>query len=251
MPTLSGLGPNITPRTLSSAGMGGDTKPPFIQARVPKPGAPKPQGNVTDVYKPQARQTTTKPVITPKPMVMGDQPKPVQTNTTVGGAAPTPGMTPPITPAGQVPPQQGGSSFADTYNYLKSDLQNETKQALAKTRADAESRGVFYGSPLTGSEADINTQYLRGLGQLSAGMYGNEQQAMLERQRIMAGLIGPAGGNAPPLPGGMDWSGLANIFSSPNNAVAGARSGPVGPGPNLTPAPGRTSPDKTKLQPRL
>lgn len=108
-------------------------------------------------------------------------------------ANPTGGSPPPISQdaAGNptAPPQAGGTDLSGVYNFFKSDLQNQQKQALAGTQADAAARGVYYGTPLTGSEADINTQYLRGLGQLQAGMYGNEQQNQLARLAIGTQLM--------------------------------------------------------------
>lgn len=213
-------GPGITPKTMASAGQGGQANPSYLQMRSPS----NPTGN------------GTRPVITPKPTGMGDtvapsMPKPVSNQVMPQGL---PQAGPNITPAsgGAQPPQAGGEDLNGLYNFFKSDLQNQTKQAKSGAIADASARGVYYGTPLTGSEADIDTQYLRGLGQLQSGMYGNEQQDQLSRLGMATNLIGQSGANAPPVPGDLDLSSLGMLFGSSSNtpaspAVNAPRQGPV------------------------
>lgn len=198
-------GPSITPQTMKSTQRGGQQNPAYLQMRTPMaPGSAK-----------------TNPVITPAASMGGDTVNPQRQMSPMAPSGP------PITPK---PPQAGGNSLGDVYNFMKSDLQNQTKQAKSSAIADASARGVYYGTPLTGSEADIDTQYLRGLGQLDAGMYGNEQQNQLSRLGMATTLAGQAGSNMPPVPEGMDWSGLGALFgaSSPTAPpVAGQRQGPA------------------------
>ena len=227
-------GPSITPATMNSAGQGGQQSPAYLQART-KYGMPQ---NRTRPGMP------TRPVITPKPSVMGDKmapltpapggnpaPRPTapligappgsmnttQVNPATGVNPWTPGAgpasPPPITPPGQTPAQAGGNNLGDLYRFFASDLQNQTKHAKSNAVADAANRGVYYGSGLTGSEADIDTQYLRGMGQLQAGMYGNEQANQLSRLGLATQLSGQNGQNAPPTPEGVDWSSLGSMFS--------------------------------------
>jgi len=129
----------------------------------------------------------------------------------------------PAAPAASTTP---GGSLADVYKFFQSDLENQKNQALAGSRSDAAARGVFYGTPLTGSEADINTQYLRGLGQLQAGMYGNEQQNTNQRLQLATQLFGMGANGQPSAPGAMDFSGLASLFG-PSPAVSAPRNGPA------------------------
>jgi hypothetical protein len=246
-------GPNITPRTMGAAGMGGQAQPPYLQMRRPV------QAGMTPAYPGQQ----TQPVITPKPSAMGDpspagaaasqaqmkaqqapaagsQPGyPAAATTATGQPTPGPSVTAMNNSTGQ-PVQAGGSSLGDVYNYFASDLANQTKQALANTTADASARGVYYGTPLTGSEADINTQYLRGLGQLGAGMYGNAMQQQLAQQGMQSGLLWQGGMQQPPTPPPTDWSALGQLFGT-QPATGGPR-----PGPAITP---RTGPTGGQAQP--
>jgi len=209
------MGPAITPKTTPG---GGDARPPYLQARKPVM-SPRPfgvglfgpggfAGNT-----PQPKPQVYKPTVTPK-------------STVVPGEVAPQAKPPVVKPT---PPQAGGTNLGGVYNFMKSDLENEKNKALAERRADASARGVFYGSPLTGSEADIDTQYLRGLGQLDVGMYGNEQQSENQRLALAAQLFGMGGQGQPPASNGpLDFSGLASLFGQ-SPAVAGQRSGPVPP----------------------
>lgn len=138
-------------------------------------------------------------------------------------------------PAGNKPPQAGGNSLSDVYNFFKSDLENQRNQALAGSRADAAARGVFYGTPLTGSEADINTQYLRGLGQLQSGMYGNEQQNQLARLGLATSLGWQNEMTQPGMPGPVDYSGLGALFGSNSQQGYGTNQQGYGTNPQITP----------------
>jgi hypothetical protein len=246
-------GPQITPRTMTAAGQGGQAQPPYLQMRTQAgPPISAPQG---------ATQQPTQPVVSQQPTAPGDSVKPALQQPQGGppispprsaGVSPGSPSGPPITPANPAaftgatnaynasqnigapvpgapagtPPQAGGQTLGDVYKFFQSDLQNQTNQALASAKADAAARGVYYGTPLTGSEADINTQYLRGLGQLQAGMYGNEQQNTLARLGLASNLGWQNAFNQPPSPGPMDWSSLGAIFGN-QPSVAAQRTGPV------------------------
>lgn len=197
------LGPGIKPKTMNAQTQGGMQSPPYLQMKTPPMPGMAPQ-----------------PAITPKPSAMGDTVAPPQTLGPQGYTGPK------ITPA----PQAGGTNFKGVYDFLSSDLANQAKQAKSNAIADHAARGLYYSSPLSGSEADIDTQYLRGLGQLQAGMYGNLQQNELARLGIAANLIGPTSQNMPTMPEPMDFSDLGALFANPSSA----RTGPVGPA--ITPA---------------
>lgn len=201
-------GPAITPKTTQG---GGDARPPYLQMRKPNPQP----GGFWNQF--QAKSPGSQPVITPK-------------STVVPGEVAS-GPKPPAMPQ---PPQAGGQSLADVYKFFQSDLENQKNQALAGSRTDAASRGVFYGTPLTGSEADINTQYLRGLGQFQAGMFGNQQQNDLQRQQLAIQLMGQNPQNQPSV-GALDLSSLGSLFGS-SPAASGKRLGPGG----ITPKGGKS-----------
>lgn len=195
--------PAITPKSTQG---GGDARPPYLQMRKPNP---------INMFNgvPTQRPGST-PVITPK-------------STAVPGEVASP------KPALPQPPQAGGQSLGDVYKFMQSDLENQKNQALAGSRTDAASRGVFYGTPLTGSEADINTQYLRGLGQFQAGMFGNQMQDERQRQQLAIQLLGQNPQNQPAM-SGLDLSGLGSLFGS-SPAASGKRLGPM-----ITPKGGKT-----------
>lgn len=209
MVALNVGGPTITPNTMQNQG-GGAALPPYLQVRKPTTFA----GTLSQV---------NKPVVTPKSTATPGEVASPQSQ-------PKQAQAPAVTPAGQQPPQAGGQTLADVYNYFKSDLENQRKQAMAGSIADASARGVYYGTPLTGSEADIQTQYLRGLGQLQAGMYGNEQQNQLARLGLATQLFGST---PQPQTGGIDpsiYQMLGSLFGG-SPTVSGQRSGP-----SMTPA---------------
>lgn len=173
--------PMITPK---QSVVPGETRPPaMMPSRVGMPQAQpsnmqnmaaqvlKPKGSLFDqVLKPKVQPPNWNP-ITPKQGGLG---------VTAGTGAP--GATSPISPAGQ-----------SAYDVLKGDLEDQRRSAMSGAVSDASARGVYYGSPLTTSQGDIQTQYLRGLGQLQAGVLGNEQQNELSRLQIGAGLLNGAG----------------------------------------------------------
>lgn len=206
MPSGGMGGPAITPKTTPG---GGAALPPYLQMRRPvaQPGTFGPPAN----YSPQQ----TQPVVTPKSTAVPGEVSAPKPQTQPGTPPAAPSQTAQA-PQGSTPPQAGGQTLGDVYNFFKSDLENERNQALAGSRADASARGVFYGTPLTGSEADINTQYLRGLGQLQSGMYGNEQQNQLARLGLAESLGWQNAFNQPPTPGPMDFSGLGALFAQGN-----------------------------------
>lgn len=232
---MGGIGgmPAITPKTTQG---GGAALPPYLQMRKP-------------AMAPSYPGQRTQPVVTPKSTAV-----PGEVSGQIGAPAIQKPLVPQTPQAPYVSPQTkgvaapatsaqaagGGSkpTLSDVYGFFKSDLENQRNQALASTRADASARGVFYGTPLTGSEADINTQYLRGLGQLQAGMYGNEQQNELARLGLAESLGWQGGMNMPPMPGGLDWSSLGSLFGT-SPAVSGKRSGPSAP--TVTPKSGTSS----------
>lgn len=112
------------------------------------------------------------------------------------------------------------------YDFFKQDLEDQRRSAMADTTSNAAARGVYYGSPLTTSQGDIQTQYLRGLGTLQANMLQNQEGNQLERLRIGAGLLG----NTPQASGGgIDpnvFQTLGGLFGQ-SPAAAGQRSGPT------------------------
>lgn len=226
-------GPGITPATMKAAGRGGQQNPAYLQMRTQQtPNTP--MGN-----------PGTRPVVTPQASVQGDTVKGPQISAPgTAPLAPKPAAgQPPITPMSPgasgatpvTPPQAGGQSLGDVYNFFKSDLQNQAKQAKSGAVADASARGVYYGTPLTGSEADIDTQYQRGLGQLDAGMYGNVQQDQLARLGMATNLSAMGSMNAPQTPGAMDWSGLGALFGANNSTAPSAPGTPTRTGPVITP----------------
>lgn len=223
-------GPQITPRTMNNQG-GGNALPPYPQMRTQtiagssgRSRSAQPSG-IMDAL----RKAKTKPVVTPKSTVMPGEVK--QT-------------APPMTPAAQKqPPQAGGQTLSDVYNFFKSDLENERRQAISGAQADAAKRGVYYGTPLTGSEADIETQFLRGLGQLQSGMYSNEQENQLRRLGLASGLLGgfPEGGYEGD---NSFYQVLGQLFGSSPTA-SGARRGPA----ISTAPPARLPPPTTQRPP--
>lgn len=200
-PYLQGRKPMITPAG-GAPQIGAKAPQPMTQPMItPKqsvvPGETRPPAMMpTRMGMPQAQpnnvQNMAKQVLNPsgggfwdKAKAMINKPKATPPNFTpvpqpsVTGAT---GGTSPISPAGQ-----------SAYNVLKGDLEDSRRSAMSGAVSDASSRGVYYGTPLTTSQGDIQTQYLRGLGQLQAGVLGNEQQNELSRLGIGANLLGQAG----------------------------------------------------------
>lgn len=211
--------PNITPNAPPG---GGDAKPPYLQMRkpLPKPAAKRPspfggggfgkaKQSLWDMFSGGgARKTSTRPVVTPK-------------STAVPGEVAK-------QPAGTAPAGNKPYTLKDFYDFQKGDLEAERDKALGATRAGAASRGLFYGSDLTGSEGDINSQFLRNMGSLQAGMMGN----LMEDQRARLGMAANLGWqdqmNQPPMPGPVDFSALGAMFGQQApGAVKDPRSGPA------------------------
>lgn len=242
-PFRDATGPQVTPKTMNSAGAGGQMNPNYLQMRTPTMA----NASAGPMSPPPAYpQQQTQPTVTPPGGFGGLINKLSRGTPSPSGPQVSP---PPTAPAG--PPQAGGNSLGGVYNFFKSDLENQAKQAEAGAKADASARGVYYGTPLTGSEADIHTQFLRGLGQLQAGMYGNEQQNQLARLGLASNLSWQNAMNQPPSPGPMDWSSLGAIFGN-SPSVSGQRGGPTQQyypdgtprnGPQITPPP--KSPNQT------
>jgi hypothetical protein len=109
------------------------------------------------------------------------------------------------------------------FNFLKQDLESERNKALADTRSSAANRGVFYGTPLTTSEGDINTQYLRGLGQMQAGLISNDEQQNLQRLSLIPQLLGR------PLNAAELGGGNTNDIMQTIGSLFAPRQGPVAP----------------------
>ena len=137
-----------------------------------------------------------------------------------------PQITPAVAPSpatAQKPPMQS------LFEFLKQDLVGERNKALASAKSDAANRGVFYGTPLTTSEGDINTQFLRGEGQLQAGLINNEEQQNLQRLSLIPQLLGR------PLNAAELGGGNTNEIMQTIGSLFAPRQGPVAPG--ITPAP--------------
>jgi len=136
------------------------------------------------------------------------------------------------------------------YDFFKQDLEDQRRNAMADTTSNAASRGVYYGTPLTTSQGDIQTQYLRGLGQLQSGVLQNEQQNELSR----LGLAGNLLNTAPQAPGGgIDpavYQMLGTLFGG-NSAVSGDRSGPMISPVNGTKIPSPFQPLRPGQQPPI
>ena|SRR5437867_11243948 len=225
---------------------GGNALPPYLQGRSPLPA--------------------TQPMITPKATVMpGEVARPFGTFPNRSNLANMAGqinrrarsaITPQdafrrmqgkLTPPNWTPitPKQRGlegnaGPTANTpqtlYDFFKRDLEDQRRSALADTTSNAASRGVYYGTPLTTSQGDIQTQYLRGLGSLQAGVLQNEQQNELSRLGIAGNLLN----SAQQAPGGQIdpavYQMLGTLFG--NSAVGGQRSGPM-----ITPKMGNNPPE--------
>lgn len=186
------------PTFTSPAGFMGPGKatPPFLQARRPKLAGP-----------------SSAPVLTPKDAT--SPVSPVAAATPAGPVA-TPTPSQPVQIAQQAKP--GPQTL---YEFLRRDLEDKRNAAIASARADAAARGVFYGTPLTTSQGNIETEFQRGLGQLQAGLLEREQQNELQRLALAAQLYGGFGGAG----GGEDNSAMMQLIGS----LLAPRPGPVTP----------------------
>ena len=211
---------------------GGQDLPPYLQGRKPTPGG----------------RFQTAPMITPKsgmnPVAAQPKKKPFRPGVGMFGMGLKPfgklgqfkpkAMQPNKPPLGNMPPVPGAgtpptppSSAQTLYEFFKGDLERQKNSALAGARTDASARGVFYGTPLTTSQGDIETEYQRGLGQLQAGILQDEQQNELQRLALATQLFGNGQGTKP---AGMDpevWKQIGALFAP--------RGGPTAPA--MTPGP--------------
>ncbi len=195
------------PRTPSVGG--GTTAPPRIPS-VPSPGLPP---------------GVTQPIGIPTQPPTGGGPPSIQPPAVPGGGGQPPiggGGQPPIQPPAQPGdpnvPTLGGSglvpqgtqavgleglgglierqlanpsrfddeTFKQVFGFAKGELERDRDAALDAATADAQARGVFFGSPLTTSRGDIQSEFGRGLGALGSNLLleqartgGQDQQAAI------------------------------------------------------------------------
>lgn len=147
---------------------------------------------------------------------------------------PRPGQPPPPNPQGQggepppvqkfppVPPGDtgigSGNPWQMQYDAAKGALEAETKTKMAGAITDAQKRGVYYGTPLTTSQGDMNSDYLRSLASLQADTAKNYMDDQFRRQALAAQLMQQQGGPAQSS-GGMtaeQWAALMGIFGQPS-----------------------------------
>lgn len=153
-------------RTALDGRGGGLALPPYLQGRAPTPGG----------------KFNTKPMITPRLTgAPGDVAPP---KGLLGGyAGKQLEKKSPITPAGAQP-------AITPYEFGKGELERERDKALSGAIADASARGVYYGTPLTTSQGDINAEFQRGLGQFTSNLMQDEQQNELHRMNLAMQLLG-------------------------------------------------------------
>lgn len=240
------LGPQITPKTTYG---GGDARPPYLQMRTPitpKIGEVNRPG-LMDALNKSRQGFGTRPVVTPKSTAMPGEvadKRPGQGSRSEGmpgfygseqgsqfgggqkpniGPRPDSGIT---TDMGlresmrkekEKANQQRAYGLGDLYKFFKTDLDEQRKSAMSGAVADAARRGVYYGSPLTTSQGDIESQYLRGLGQLQSGIFQGEQQDELSRLGLATNLLGMGGDFMPSAGESPDLGYLGQMFSSGAN----------------------------------
>lgn len=176
---------------------------------------------------------------------------------TDGGAAPTPGGAPGITPfagtqASVTPPvnadgsagtptaasSSGNPDLDATFNYFKSQLDAQRNTALQNSITDAQSRGVYYGTPLTTSQGDIQTSYLQGLGSLEANMFNQQQQNQLGQEQLAVQLVNGTPMAQPQSGAGSTMSALGSAFAGQGVPTASSSPSGVSNPFALTPASG-------------
>lgn len=216
---------------------GGQALPPYLQGRSRTMMGESP--------------FQSRPMITPKSTVAPGETKPQlpgayaalasRVKAKPAGLKPVVPAAPTLTPpAAATPTAPAKAAPAQTlYEFFKRDLENQRDAALADARTDAAARGVYYGTPLTTSQGDIQTEYQRGLGQLSAGILQNEQQNELQRLGLASSLLS---GTPMAQGGGIDPSVFQTI-----GALFAPRQGPTN-APNLTPPPQQPPLTKDKLR---
>lgn len=233
---------------------GGQALPPFLQGRKPAGGGDfitKPIVTPKASIVPGEAPTAAKKPLIPTQSAPGNYWG--LAGQTIQGGGISPATAPkggPINPNAQPGPQGWGTSgislagantgkpnvdpgaapgvtppAAQTlYDFLKSDLEAKRKTAMSGAVSDAASRGVYYGTPLTTSQGDIQTEFLKGLGSLQANVLQNEQGNQLERLKIATTLLN----SAPQAQGGgLDpnvYALLGQLFADKSG---GERTGPV------------------------
>lgn len=207
--------------TFSPVGTG-NAVPEFLQGRTP------------------VARPVTQPILPPRrPGIFGGVQQAQQARRLSIPVVPRP-TAPQITPASPGPAVPKPPAPAQTlFEFFKGDLERQRKAALADAQADAARRGVFFGTPLTTSQGDIQTEFLRGLGSLQAGILQNEQQNELQRIALASGLLGQqgeaqAGGISPEV-----MQTIGALFAPRQGPTAPAITGPAAVQPELEKRGGR------------
>src|SRR5574342_94934 len=184
---------------------GGNAMPPYLQARSPVTRSVLP---TRSMVAPGENRLFNRPNVPGQP----------------------PGITPgPIQPpTGPAAPQQPAPAQT-LYEFFKKDLENQRRTAMSDAEANASRRGVFYGTPLTTSQGDIQTEFLRGLGQLQAGVLQNEQQNELQRLGLASNLLNQQGE--------AQAAGISPDIMQTIGSLLAPRQGPQGAAPGITPGP--------------
>ena len=87
------------------------------------------------------------------------------------------------------PSRYGATEVQNAYRFMQQDLQDQANTARSSATADAARRGVYYGSPLTTSLGDIETQYQRGLGGLASSLAMDQARTYGEDQNRAIGNV--------------------------------------------------------------
>src|SRR6266850_439405 len=235
--------PSITPAT------GG----PMVQPAVPGANAPPPSGvqnnfglggSGPNLLSNNPNAIAGAPSQPSSPQNMGSPPPQAQGGPAAAGTAP---VNPAPNQAGQ-----GSDALANlgdvlsnhlanpsrfdlpevkkAYDFFSQDLKDQARLAGSNAITDASARGVYYGSPLTTSLGDINTQLQRGLGALSTNI--GLEQAQTQGQDLSNAI-----GQGMQF-GQLGMQGQQNAF---NNALNMAQFGEGGM-PTMTGAIGAQSP---------
>lgn len=230
---------------------GGQMLPPYLQGRTLTPNGPFKTGpmitpkptaypGVDSGFKPNVGYQAPKPLVPPAGPAITPN---AGNNFGIGGFPRQPNLPglniTPATPQPGIPAASANANANDTqtlFEFLKKDLENERNSALSNARSSAAGRGVYYGTPLTTSEGDINTSFLRGLGQLQSGIIQNEQQNQLQRLGLASNLIG-----SPASFGELAQQGQGNpdVYNAIGSLFAGQTPAPAGPQITPNAAPGQ------------
>lgn len=214
---------------------GGQALPPYLQARAQsmggmfktrpliKPKASVVPGEVEDDTPPTAVQGTNPAVVPAQQGSIGDKFKNILTKK--GGMPAAPNPTPIPNDPGANPAQ---SPYQKQYDFYKKDLQDQATLLKSQATSGAAARGVYYGTPLTTSLGDIDTEYLKGLGTLDAQLADSQQRNELTRYQMAIQLLNGAGTAGS---GAIDpriYEALGTLLPGGNpSAVAGNRNGPI------------------------